>query len=181
MARIAAVVVGLRERLALLGEALASIDAQTRQPDDLVVGIDYSRVGEVWNQNRLLQAVDADWLGFLHDDDLWYPTHLEVAEEHFDTADVIVSRFDMAGRPEHTIEPQHDDFSDLRWTNWFPPSAVVVRREAFDGWLPPTKQFRWVDWRTWNHLLDREARFVHTNEVTMTYRFHHGQNGSWGG
>lgn len=129
--------------------------------------------------NRLIGATDCEWLAFLHDDDLWLPNHLSVAAGHFDTADVIVSRVTTVGRPQHTLEAQHPNFDDLRFTNWFPPSAVVVRRETFGQWCNPTARFRWVDWANWNRLLDQGARFVHTDEPTLLYRFGSWGNGSW--
>lgn len=176
---IAAIVVSLPERHDLLCEALDSVRCQTRYPDDTVVGIDPRKWGEVGNMNRLIEATDCDWLAFLHDDDIWLPNHLEVACRHMDEADVIVSRFDLVGRPANTIEPQHDNFEDLRFTNWFPPSAVVVRRSVFGEWCEPFGKYRWIDWANWNRLLTEGARFVHTNETTMLYRFGWWGNGSW--
>jgi hypothetical protein len=179
--RVAAIVVSLPERLPLLVDALASVRIQTRPVDDTVIGIDPYHYGEVANMNRLIRATDCDWLAFLHDDDLWSPDHIATAERHFDTADVIVSRVTLDGRPQHTIEAQHDNFDDLRRTNWFPPSAVVVRKDVFgeftDPPQPPPRD--WVDWSNWRRLLDAGARFVHTNEATMTYRFGSWGNGSW--
>jgi hypothetical protein len=179
---ICAVVVSLPNRHKLLCEALTSVQAQTLQPDDTVVGIDPYRYGEVGNMNRLIDATDCEWLAFLHDDDLWLADHLAMAAKHFDTADVIVSRVTTVGRPQSTLEPQHDDFADLRRTNWFPPSAVVVRKSAFGHWTPPPNEppNDWVDWSNWRRLLEAGARFVHTNEPTMLYRFGPWKNGSWG-
>lgn len=179
MPSIAAVVVSLPERVHLLCEALHSVHRQTRKPDDTVIGVDPCRWGEVGNMNRLIAATDCEWLAFLHDDDLWLPEHLEIAARHFDTADVIVSRFELVGRP--TIEPTHADFNDLRYTNWFPPSAVVVRAETFGKWCDPYGPFRWVDWANWNRLLEAGARFVDTNATSMLYRFGEWGNGSWKG
>lgn len=176
---VAVCVTSLPERRTLLAEALESVADQTLAPADVVVGVDPYRLGEVGNMNRLLRATDSEWVAFLHDDDLWLPTHLEEASQHFGTADVIVSRVTTVGRPQHTLEPQHDNFNDLRWTNWFPPSAVVVRREVFGEWCEPSARFRWVDWANWNRLLDAGARFVHTNEPTLLYRFGDWGNGSW--
>jgi hypothetical protein len=178
---IAAIVVSLPERLNLLCEALQSVRAQTVQPDDVVVGIDPYRYGEVGNMNRLIDATDCDWLAFLHDDDLWLANHLEVASKHFATADVIVSKVTTVGRPQSTLEPQHVNFDDLRWTNWFPPSAVVVRKSVFGHWSEPPNPppHDWVDWSNWRRLLEAGARFVHTNEATMLYRFGDWKNGSW--
>ena len=80
MTSIAALVVSLPERHHLLIEALDSIRAQTRQPDDVVVGIDPYRYGEVRNMNRLIDSTDCEWVAFLHDDDVWENDHLAVAE-----------------------------------------------------------------------------------------------------
>lgn len=168
------------ERQPLLHEAIDSVYAQTRQPDDVVIGLDYSRLGEVANMNRVIHATTAEWLAFLHDDDIWAPDHLETCEQYFDTADVVVSRFYMEGRPWNTMEPWHDDFQDLRYTNWIgSPSMVVVRREIFGEWVGVRPGFRWNDWSQWNLLLDRGARFVDTKQRTVTYRFGAWSNGSW--
>lgn len=176
-------VVSLPERHELLCQALESIANQTLQPDDVVVGIDPYRLGEVGNMNRLIDATDSEWLAFLHDDDLWEPNHLSEASEHFDSADFIVSRVTTVGRPQHTLERQHDDFADLEWTNWFPPSAVVVRRETFGRWCVPdrTPPADWVDWANWRRIYRSGARMVHTNEPTLLYRFGPWSNGSWSG
>lgn len=178
---IAAVVVSLPERHALLSEALASIHAQTRPVDDIVIGVDPYRLGEVANMNRLCAATDCEWLAFLHDDDLWSPDHLAVAERHMADADVVVARFALVGRPWSTIEPWHDDFTDLTWTNWIgSPSMVVARREMWGEWCEPFGPYRWVDWANYNRLLAAGARFVDTGQVTTVYRFTEHGNGSWG-
>jgi glycosyltransferase involved in cell wall biosynthesis len=177
MSTICAVVVSLPERHELLKEALDSVHAQRRKPDDVVIGVDSRHYGEAGNMNRLIRATDAEWLAFLHDDDIWLPDHLEAAEFYVDDHDVIVARVTLVGR-EH-IERQHDDFRDLRHTNWFPPSAVVVRKSVFGEWCDKNERHCWVDWANWNRLLDAGARFVHTNEATFLYRFGEWDNGSF--
>lgn len=182
MASIAAVVIGLPEpkRLPLSLEAIQSVYDQTRQPDDMVFGQDFSRIGEVENMNRLIRATDCEWLAFLHDDDLWLPDHLEVCEQHFDRAEVVVSRYELVGRPVDTIEPWHDDFDDLRFTNWIgSPSMVVANRLWCGHFVGKRPGFRWNDWSQWNHLLDIGARFADTGKVTTKYRFGDWGNGSW--
>lgn len=182
MTTIAACVISLPtpERQPLLLEAIQSVWNQTRPPDDMVIGVDFSRMGEVWNANRVLRATNAEWIAFLDDDDLWLPEHLATCEKYFDNADVVVSRFDLEGRPWNTIEPWHENFEDLRYTNWIgSPSMVVVRRAIFGEWAHPTPQHRWIDWCNYNLLLDRGARFVDTKQVTTRYRFGAWQNGSW--
>jgi len=177
---IAAIVVSLPERHDLLVEALGSVRLQTRAPDDTVIGIDPRRYGEVDNFNRLIAATDCDWLAFLDDDDLWEPEHLAVCEKYMDDYDVIVSRFDLVGRPWSTIEPWHNDFEDLRWTNWIgSPSMVVARKSVFGEFIHPHHPYRWVDWCNYNRLLDAGARFADTGVVTTKYRFGDWGNGSW--
>jgi glycosyltransferase involved in cell wall biosynthesis len=170
------------ERQPLLAEALDSVYAQTRQPDDCVVGLDFGRMSEIANFNRLIAQTDSEWIAFLHDDDLWHPDHLAVCEKHFADADVVVSRFHLVGRPVDTIEPWHTNFDDLRFTNWIgSPSMVCVRRSVFGVWHPPYGPYCWNDWANYNRLLAAGARFVDTGEVTVDYRFGDWQNGSWNG
>jgi len=180
MPDVAAVVVSLPERVDLLGEAIVSVWAQTRHPDDLVIGVDYSRRGEVWNQHRLLDATDCEWVAFLHDDDVWEPEHLANAEKHFDTADVIVSDFTSPGR-DWDIPKHWGQWDRLLVTNWFPPSAVVVRRSVFGQWQEPPQPppYDWVDWSNWRRCYTQGARFAYTGKATMQYRFGAWGNGSW--
>lgn len=181
---IAAIVTSLPtpERQPLLAEALESVYSQTRPPDDCVVGLDFGRMGEVANFNRLIGQTDSEWIAWLHDDDVWLPEHLAVCEKHFDEADVVVSRFELVGR-DH-IEPWHDDFEDLRWTNWIgSPSMVCVRRETFGVWHHPGEHWgtHWNDLANWRRVLAEGARFVDTKQVTTKYRFGAWGNGSWNG
>lgn len=182
MTTIAALVVSLPERHGLLCEALASIQAQTRPPDDVVVGIDPRRLGEAANMERLQAATTCDWYAWLHDDDFHHPEHLATAEKFMDDYDVIVSRFELVGRPVSTMEPHHDNFEDLRHTNWISsPSCVLARASVCDRWVGSSNGRRWVDWAQWNYLLDKGARFVDTGQVNVTCRFGKWGNGSWKG
>lgn len=180
---IAALVVSIYERRKLLPEALESIYNQTRPPDDVVIGLDPRRLGEVENMNRLMTATSCEWVAFLHDDDLWYPNHLEVAEQHISQfgADVLVAKFRSVGRSQATFPPYADDFNHLRLDNWFPPSVVVARRESFGLWCEKNQRFGWVDWANWNRLLDEGAQFAYTGHCTVDYRFGPWGNGSWHG
>lgn len=180
MTTIGVIIVSLMERPQLLAEALASVLAQTRQPDDIVIGIDPRRIGEVANQNRLIDAVNCDLVAFLHDDDVWLPNHLEVTLATFNNdVDVVASRFELVGRDPRSIEGWHDEWEHMRLTNWFPPSAVVARRDVFDHWIDKTPEHCWIDWANWNRLMDAGARFAETGQVTWQYRFGDWGNGSW--
>lgn len=171
--------VSLPERHHLLVEALASVHAQTVQPDAVLVGIDWRKVGEAENMNRLIRAATTEWIAFLHDDDLWAPDHLATGLNV--DADIAVASFTLDGRPEGSIEPHHCDYDDLRGTNWFPPSAVMARREPFlaRGGFLHAEHGAWVDWTTWKSQLAQGATFACTHAKTMTYRFGNWSNGSW--
>ena len=176
---IAACVLSLPERAHLLTECLAAIHAQTRLPDDIVVGIDPYRLGEADNANRLEQATNCDWVAWCHSDDLWHPDHLAVMEAHCADADVVVSRFDLVNRPWGSIEPWHENFEDQRFTQWIgSPSMVMTRKGTWPGWREPQHPYRWVDHTSYNVALDDGCRFVDTKTVTTDYRFM-GGNGSW--
>lgn len=182
MASVAAVVVSLAERHDLLVEALQSVHAQRCPVDDMVVGVDPRRLGEVANMNRLVGATDCEWLAFLHDDDLWHEDHIEMALPLIgaDEWDIIVAQFRSVGRPQETFPLYPDDFNHLRRDNWFPPSVVVARKEVFGLWVKPERRWNgWVDWTNWNRLLDEGARFVYTGATTVDYRFGPWGNGSW--
>jgi len=194
--RIAALIVGLPERGARVTEALASVQAQTRPVDDTLIGLDPRHYGEAGNMNRLIEATDCDWIAFCHDDDVWHHDHIEFAEPYtYGDYDVIVSDFVSVGRPQNTFEPYHDDWDDLKYTNWFPPSVVIARKEVFGQWIEgrtPTQDpwfdkkdlprlhsnNPWIDWANWRRLLHEGARFVRTRKRTVDYRFL-GDNGSW--
>ncbi len=179
---ITAVVVSLPDRAHLLTEALASVHAQTLPATDIIVGIDPYRLGEVANMNRLLRAVDTEWVAFLHDDDVWHPDHLAVCAQEFATADVVVSRYDLIGRPWNTIEPWHDNIRDLldpsvQWIG--SPSMVCARRSVWGDWCDVTPPYRWVDHSNYARLVRAGARFADTRKVTVDYRFGPWANGSW--
>jgi hypothetical protein len=182
--RIAAIVVSLPERHELLKEALDSVRAQTRPPDDIVVGVDSRHYGEVANMNRLIDSTDCEWLAFLHDDDIWEPEHLQCCEETHERtlASVVVSRFELVGRPWSTIEPWHEDFNDWTWTNWVgSPSMVMAHRDIWERWCDPFEQYRWIDWANYNRVLRRWGAgvFADTRQRTVQYRFGDWSNGSW--
>lgn len=85
-----------------LQRALTSVLAQTRQPDQIVVGNDRERGGASRNRQAVLDRVGTEWMAWLDSDDEWLPQHLEkllqVAEA---TGAVFVySWFEPVGAPD---------------------------------------------------------------------------------
>jgi glycosyltransferase involved in cell wall biosynthesis len=87
-----------------IGEALQSTSIQTRPPDEVIVIDDASTddsVEQIKNsgvavqllrtncrnaaaaRNLGIEAATGDWLAFLDADDVWYPQHLERAQQLF--------------------------------------------------------------------------------------------------
>lgn len=176
----------------MLGEALASVYAQTVAPAAVLVRWSRpERIGPVHiaaQRNRLLAAVDTPWVATLDDDDLWRPDHLETVLPvlDFDVTDVVHTWTDPEGtvpRVDVTGWPQPKLIAALRAGN-FIPSAALIRTEtirAAGGWSESGFDGRryatwatWEDWDCWIRLAEAGARFVTVPKVTWEYRM-----GSW--
>lgn len=176
-------VVSLPERGALLAEALASVQQQTVRPAAVLVGIDPREVGEAENMNRLIRTATTTHVAFLHDDDLWTPTHLASGLRVLDGgADIAVSDLELRGRPRDSNFTHRCDYQHLHRTNWFPPSAVMAHRSRFldrGGFIPTERSGTWVDWGTWRAQHLAGARYACTHDASLIYRFGPWGNGSW--
>lgn len=75
---VAVVVPTIPGREDVLRRALASVHAQDRPPDQIVVERDGDRTGAAATRNRALERVDCDVVAWLDDDDHLKPNHLKV-------------------------------------------------------------------------------------------------------
>ena len=166
----------------LLARALASVWAQTRQPERVLVVNDTLRVGAGTVRQQLLDMVQTEWLAWLDSDDEWFPEHLEkvmrVAEE---TDSVWVhSYFECRGVdplghfgvPFNPCTPHHTTMVILERTYLakevgFPPSATHGRFSNED----------------WAHITgfaqlccERNLKMTHLPERTWTYHMGHGNS-----
>jgi len=66
-----------RLRNGLLNRALASVTAQTMQPEAIHIINDTGRHGAGWTRRKLLDLVRTEWIAWLDSDDEWMPDHLE--------------------------------------------------------------------------------------------------------
>lgn len=175
--RIAVLTAALPERLPLLTDCVASVNAQTLRPVQHVIGVDHERAGCAATMNRMLTSVDADWVALLADDDVFYPHHLETLACHVETADIVYSWCDVVGRdwnPNRDFNPEL-----LRLQNYI-PSTSLIRKTLVDelgGWRVEAAH-GFEDWDFWVRALDAGACFHCVREITWQYRFH-GGNQSW--
>jgi len=191
MSTIAAVIPTIPGREQTLLRALKSVNAQTRQPDQIIVEPDPTRTGAAATRNRALERVTCDWVALLDDDDTWHANHLELllttAEQT--GADLVYPWYDGINstgilttvKNGRHVDPRGVPFGDeqrqhLLTTANFIPVTVLVRTDLLrqvGGFSPPS----WAspdnpceDWGCWIKLLTAGARFVHLPAVTWTWR-----------
>ena len=154
--------------------ACASVTAQTLQPSQHLIGVDYAREGSAAARNRLAFAADAEWLAFLDDDDILYPNHLQVLAAL--GGDIAYTGCDVSGR-ERWNPYRPFDADALRVGNYI-PATVLMRRSFFlrlGGFRPSSEVAHgWEDWDLWLRALDSGAQFRSSGERTWQYRFHEG-------
>ena len=182
-------------REALLEEALASVAAQHRAPDQVVVEPDPGRTGAAATRNRALSRVDADLVAWLDDDDLLLRNHVgalaRVLETETDT-DLVYPVPRVVGGSEPTavtvngvwrkpwgvaFGPEQE--KHLRELGSFIPithmvrTALVRKAGGFpDGVTLPDGRYRGEDEALLIALLDVGARFRHLNATTWVWRIH---------
>lgn len=164
-----------------LVRALASIAAQTHQPEAISVLNDTTRLGAGRMRQRLLNTVRTRWIAWLDSDDEWSPEHLErlitVAQE---TSSVFVyswfwSVMDPLGHfglPFNPCMPHHTTMTHLVRTD-------LAKRVGFrDNAIGP---FANEDWGFITGVAEiacaEGLRMTHLAERTWTYHME-GQNSS---
>lgn len=173
---VAVVTAAIPERFDLLRDALKSVAAQTLQPAEHIVVVDYDRRGTADALNRGLAAVTSEWVATLDDDDVLYPPHLEVLLGASRFADVVYSYCDC-DFDIHVNAPFNP--AVLRVQNYIPTTALIRTEKLREvgGWPDEREQ----DWALWLRLLDAQARFVYVPRVTWRYRRHGGPQKALGG
>lgn len=189
---------------AYLAEAIASVRAQRRPADEIIVVDDCSTDGSAERaaslgarclttgqnsgpsraRNLGVQAAQGDVVAFLDADDWWEPGHIAAVAgllERFPEAAVAFSMArasDDAGRQSARLIPESQP-TDVFWicihNNIVPQLGAAVRRKAFLAVGGYNESMRYSeDYDLWLRLA-RRWPFVCTYEVTANHRAHDAQ------
>lgn len=182
----------------LLERAIASIEAQTYRPDQVVVITDDVGAGAAATRNEAWQEANTEVVAFLDDDDEFLPDHLELCLEALvrEQAGLVYSWFELVGWDEATLErpdplatmkdgelvhPLGVPFGPEQERHFrkhaFIPITTVIRRHFLvktGGYpMPGTPEWPMHDCEDWGghlRLLDAGCKFVHVPK--RTWRCH---------
>lgn len=191
---IAVVVPTIPGREVLLAEALVSVTAQHRRPDEVIVEPDPDRTGAAATRNRALARVTSDLVAWVDDDDRVLRHHLGALERALGDADLVYSTPRMMSGQDPTatsvggrwVKPWGVPFGPeqewhLRAHGSFIPITHMVRTDLVRqaGGFPagrtlPDGRYQGEDERYLLALLDAGARFRHVDVVTWLWRGHPG-------
>lgn len=171
-----------------LTRAIASVAAQSLQPEDVIIATDRMHVGSAATRNRALYHVSTPWVAFLDDDDEWLPEHLETLLRHalrrgstvtysgcrvVDYQGTTIPLQDEWGRFGRPFDPDL-----LRQKSYLPVTSLVntsLAKQALFGPPSHAPESLYDDWGFYIRLLDLGGTFHHVPEITWIWH-HHGQN-----
>lgn len=172
-----------RPRADLLLRAIASVSAQTLQPDSIVISIDTERQGAAYCRQRGFEQVNTPLVAWLDDDDEFKPQHLERLRATMveQDVDLVYGWYDVInGGDPLTIEgrPWAADNMGL-----FPVTYLVKSECVRDagGWAPAgyepeAPSHGGEDWQLQCRMRDNGVVMYHLNE--RTWHWIHGANTS---
>lgn len=202
---VAVVIPTIPGREAMLERALASVRAQTRRPDQVLVERDSLRTGADAARNRALERVTADVIAWLDDDDQFRHNHLRVCmralEQSAGKPDLVYPAPSVHGGKDPTavsvqgqwVSPWGVRFgpeqeAHLRRFGSFIPMTHLVRTDMvrrIGGFRPGQdvttpgvgRRYRGEDEDYLVRLLDSGAKFEHLDVRTWTWNVHGGNTG----
>jgi len=168
-----------------LQRALASVTAQTLQPDTVIVQEDTEREGAAATRQRAQDRVVTEYTCPLDDDDELLPMHLEhlLAEVQRTNADLVFPWYEVRGGGDPMPEAFGRNWEDYL-TEFGPyqfPVTFLARTEVIrdaGGWrgMDGTVASQ-EDWVLILSLVSMGAKIVHLPERTWLW-MHHGANSS---
>lgn len=190
-----------RERL--FERAMASVRAQTRKPDQVIVERDTNRTGAAQARNRALERVDADVIAWLDDDDEMLPRHLQACMRVLEldrSLDLVYPTPVIIGGKDPTATSFQGNWTlpwgirfgpeqeaHLRRNGSFIPMTHLVRMKAVqaaggfpEGRVLDTGRYQGEDEAYLIRLLDTGARFGHLDAKTWKWHVHYGNTGGRG-
>lgn len=123
----------------LLQRALASVHAQRRQPEAVLIERDSARRGAAWARNRLLERVETDAVAWIDDDDEMGENHLSACMRvlELEDADLVYPVPRMIGGPDPTAVTWQGMFPVSPWgKRWCPEFAQHLR--TLGSFIPMT-------------------------------------------
>jgi glycosyltransferase involved in cell wall biosynthesis len=205
MSRATSVLIPCFNGEAYLTEALESVRSQTAAACEIILVDDGSAVpvrppagwdgpplriirtpnrGLAAARNTALAHARGEFVAFLDADDFWHPGKLARQEEALRSSPAAVASYTRCVRsegffgfgPYPPADVPDDQFLLVLWYHaFFPPSAVMVRREAMDVVGPFREDMgNGEDIELWFRLL-AHGRFVQVPESLCYYRQHSGQ------
>jgi glycosyltransferase involved in cell wall biosynthesis len=178
-------------RHAMLARALASVCAQTWEPDQIVVHIDHEGVGAAEAKNRALAAITTDWVAFLDDDDELLPRHLEALATFGNRtgADLVYPWFEGINTRVFSVPDAYGRLVSPYGQAWIDEIHIPAIR-TYGNWIPTTVLCKTAlaqqvggfvgrdgpdtgdDYLLWLRLLEAGAKFAHLPEITWTWHGH---------
>jgi glycosyltransferase involved in cell wall biosynthesis len=194
---VAVVIPTITGREALFERAIASVRAQTRFPDQVVVELDATRTGAAQTRTRALERVKTDVVAWLDDDDEFLPHHLRTCMRVLEmdgAVDLVYPVPVMAGGTDPTavtfqgqltlpwglrFSPESE--AHLRRQGSFIPMTHLVRTHLVkeikgfrEGYRLDSGRYRGEDEDYLIRLLDAGAKFEHLDRKTWRWHAHPG-------
>jgi hypothetical protein len=137
-------------------------------------------------KNRLLEAVDTEWIAVLNDDDYWLPNHVQAISPELDEADVIYTWEQSGVKPRENCNAwtQHDLLTTFDRTNHIDGNCAIRTAKLREvggfpvNWVGPgpwqgghyeDSPARFEDWELWRRLIRVEGCFLCVPEETWVY------------
>lgn len=185
-----------RERM--LAETARSVEAQTVPCEHLWM-VDGDRLGPAPIRNKMLAEVDTELVGFVDDDDVLEPQHVELCVAALRESGACVAypwfrfnhprawwplgEFLQIQRPDgskvHAFGQAFDPAALEH--NSYIPVTVIARTECLRkvGGFPIPESAEWPhdtaeEWGLWRRLVADGHTFVHLPAITWEYRVHGG-------
>ncbi len=136
-----------------IARALASVQAQTVMPSEIIVVDDGStdhtamvvaalpgnvrlirqaNAGPAAARNHGAKLAEGDWIALLDADDAWLPTKLECQSQYTNDNEIGIIHA-LTCEDVHKPFPKPIDFPAIWQKNWLVTSSVLIRRTAFEA------------------------------------------------